>query len=253
MEEALTVEGNIGNVYNRFYSYSFLNQIYLRMQGVREPVATYKRWQALGRHVVKGTRAKEVWRPIFVKRETEDGDIEERLTGFIRSRSVFALSDTAGAELPPVVLPHWDLNHALGKLAIRLVPFEELNGNVQGYSAGRDIAINPVAVHPTKTLFHEMGHVVLGHTVADSASEYATHRGIMEFQAEATAYLTMNELEQLDAATASHSRGYIQHWLKTETPGEREIRLVFAATDAILKAGQLALSGASEPRSSSQP
>jgi hypothetical protein len=29
-------------IYDRFYNYSFLNQVYLRLQGVAEPVATYK-------------------------------------------------------------------------------------------------------------------------------------------------------------------------------------------------------------------
>jgi hypothetical protein len=32
IETALTAPGNVGNVYNCFYSYSFLNQMYLRMQ-----------------------------------------------------------------------------------------------------------------------------------------------------------------------------------------------------------------------------
>jgi hypothetical protein len=50
----------------------------------------------------------------------------------------------------------------------------------------------------------------------ESLAEYETHRGIMEFQAEATAYLTMIELEQLDEATAMRSRGYIQDWLRDE-------------------------------------
>lgn len=31
IDEALTAPGSIGNTYNRFYEYSFLNQIYLYM------------------------------------------------------------------------------------------------------------------------------------------------------------------------------------------------------------------------------
>ncbi len=34
IETALTAPGNVGNVYSRFYEYSFLNQMFLRMQGV---------------------------------------------------------------------------------------------------------------------------------------------------------------------------------------------------------------------------
>src|SRR5438270_12160553 len=68
IETALTTPGNVGNTYNRFYQYSFLNQIYLRMQGVYEPVATYKRWQAIGRQVVKGAKAKEIIWPVILHR-----------------------------------------------------------------------------------------------------------------------------------------------------------------------------------------
>jgi len=43
IDTALTAPGNVGTTYSRFYEYSFLNQMYLLMQGVQEPVATYKR------------------------------------------------------------------------------------------------------------------------------------------------------------------------------------------------------------------
>jgi Zn-dependent peptidase ImmA (M78 family) len=95
---------------------------------------------------------------------------------------------------------------ALQTSGIRQIPFDELNGNMQGYSEGRNIAINPVAVNSDKTWFHELGHVVLGHTLAGALEEYTTHRGIFEFQAEATAYLASHELQQLDETTAIRSR-----------------------------------------------
>ena len=56
----------------------------------------------------------------------------------------------------------------------------------------------------------------------------------------------MNELEQLDEDTASHSWESMRHWLANEQPGDREIRLVFAATDQILKAGRVAASNVIE-------
>jgi hypothetical protein len=36
---------------------------------VREPVATYKRWQAIGRQVLKGSKAAEIVRPITITRK----------------------------------------------------------------------------------------------------------------------------------------------------------------------------------------
>ena len=241
IETALTAPGNVGNVYNRFYEYSFLNQMFLRMQGVYEPVATLKRWNAIGRTVLQGSKAKEVIVPIFARKPKENEDEEAAIIGFKAVRRIFTLSQTEGEELPPVQLPEWDVDTALAKLGIRQVPFTALSGNLQGYSRGHDIAISPIAVYPARTRFHELGHVVLGHTMPKTLEEYSKHRGIMEFQAEATAYLTMNELEQLDEATATLSRGYIQDWLQGERPPDKAIREVFTATDTILKAGRLAV------------
>jgi len=102
------------------------------------------------------------------------------------------------------------------------------------------MAINTIAVNPTKTRFHEVAHILLGHTLPHSFDEYATHRGVKEFGAEATAYLCMNELGKLDDETASHGRGYIRHWLSDEQPPEQSIRHVFRAAEAILRAGRIA-------------
>jgi hypothetical protein len=252
IETALTAPGNIGNTYNRFYEYSFLNQMYLHMQGVHEPVATWARWKAMGRHIIRGAEAKYVIRPKFAKTgrqraqdrsEEADAIIEDvpTLIGFEPVKSIFALSDTAGEEPLPVTLPDWDFVTALQQLDIHLVPFTTVSGNLQGYSHGHDVAINPIAVNPPKTRFHEIGHVVLGHTSPEGLAEYQQHRGIMEFQAEATAYLTMNELGRLDDETAARSRGYVQTWLQGERPPDKAIREVFAATDQILRAGRLAI------------
>jgi hypothetical protein len=136
-----------------------------------------------------------------------------RLIGFKVVRAVFALSDTDGDYLPPPEPQEWSKPRALANLGIREVYFDQVNGNLQGWSHGTEFAINPMAVHPNKTLFHELGHIVLGHTLSHHYEEYTSHKGVMEFQAEATAYLQMNELELMDEETASHSRGYIKHWL----------------------------------------
>jgi hypothetical protein len=54
LQDALTLPGSMGNVYNRFYRYSFLNTLLLQLQGVQEPVNTYNRWRDMGRQVKKG-------------------------------------------------------------------------------------------------------------------------------------------------------------------------------------------------------
>jgi hypothetical protein len=227
------------------------NMMLFVLQGLREPVASYSRWKALGRQVLRGAQAKEVIVPELINESAEaeaeplEGKRERvaRLVGFKVVRAVFALSDTEGPEIPPRVLPGWDQEHALQKLGVRIVPFQDLRGNVQGYSHGVEIAINPLAVNREKTLMHELGHVVLGHTLEHALDEYQTHRGMMEFQAEAVAYLAMNELGQLDTETASHSRGYIQHWLRGEHPPDKAIQQVFTVTDRILRARRIDPSG----------
>ncbi len=246
LDEALTAPGDLGSTYSRFHDYSMANMLLFRQQGLFEPVAPYKRWASLGRHVVKGAWAKEVIVPVIIKEPSSDETPEEkrervaRLVGFKVVRAVFGLSDTEGPEIPPVPTPGWDLQTALGKLGVREVPFDNTNGNLQGWSHGVEFAINPIAVNRTKTTFHELGHIVLGHTIPSRGEEYATHRGLTEFQAEAVAYLAMNESGQLDDATATVSRGYIQHWLDDERPPDRAIQHVFKATDAILRAGRVA-------------
>jgi len=243
IETALNMPGDVGSVYSRFHSYSYLNTVYLMMQGVTEPVAGYQRWKTLGRQVLRGSKAKEIVRPIVIEKKNEAGDVEDKYLRFKPVRCLFTYSETEGEELPPVEPRQWHLATALDELQVKQIPYALIDGNTQGYSIGREFAINPVAVNPLKTTFHELGHIVLGHTMPEAAAEYATHRGIKEFQAEATAYLTMNELEQLDEEQASQSRGYIQHWLRNDRPPDVAIKQVFAATDKILKAGRLAVEG----------
>lgn len=248
IETALTAPGSVGNVYSRFYPYSFTNQMLLMMQGVMEPVATYKRWQDLGRQVLKGSKAKQIIRPVILEQKDEAGDVESRSIRFKAVRCLFGLSETEGDELPPPPEPpDWSLDTALQTLDIKRVTFQHLDGNCQGYSTGREYAINPIAANPTRTTYHELGHIVLGHTESDELAEYQHHRGIKEFQAEATSFLTMNELELITPEDASHSRGYIQHWMRDERPPDTAIRQVFTATDKILRAGRATVSTVDGP------
>jgi antirestriction protein ArdC len=250
LTEALNAPGALGSTYTRFYSYSFLNQIRLLMQGVAEPVATYNRWRELGRQVRKGSKAKSVLAPVLVGREVKDanGNVvlgddgkprkHQILVGFRDSRTVFGYSDTDGQELPSVQLPGWDVDGALAVLGVDRVAFDMVNGNAQGFSFedgdGRHVAINPTAVYPAKTLFHEVAHLMLGHCKGDDQG----HRGVAELEAEASAYLVAKELE-LIAWDPAESRAYIQTWLGGTEVGEDNITRVFAAVNKILTAGRI--------------
>jgi hypothetical protein len=241
LEEALTVKGSLGNAYNRFYVYSYLNCLRLRRQGVQGPVASYQGWQELGRHVVKGARGKEILRPITVKRLNEETGEKEPVQIYKLVRGAFDFPDTEGDELPPAEIPGWDFEQACRQLGVTVVTFMGPDSNTAGYSYGRNLAINPMALRPNKTRMHELAHITLDHTVEPLSSDYENHRGLYEFEAEGTAHLVMKELEQLDDDTASESRAYIQQWLGRERPPDSAIRHVFKATDSILRAGRLAV------------
>lgn len=234
---ALSSPGRLGNTYCRFYSYSFANQLLLWSQGVTEPCAPFSVWKALGRIPVKGGgRAVMHPRPI-VKRDEETGEKKTVAMRFIIKRSTFPYSATRGEEVAWPELPAWDWRRAITALDVEQVPFAMIDGNTQGWSQGRTFAISPVAAYPMKTLFHELAHIVLGHTTATGAEVRPCSRGLLEFQAEAVAYLVAHEVELCDWSP-EESRAYIQHWLDGQDVGERDIRQVLTAAEKIISAGR---------------
>jgi hypothetical protein len=237
LQTALTLPGHSSGTYSRFRTLSLGNQALLMLQHVFEPVHTYKGWAGLNRQVVKGSKAKVIYVPMFRKELNENGEKEERLTGFKLVPSIFGVSETDGEELPPYEPPHWSKDRAMNKLGINQIPFAHMDGNCQGFSAGKSIAISPVAVYPFKTFLHECSHVVCGHTTPDELAEYQAHRGLKEFEAEGAAYLLMNELGSTDQFNAAESRNYIQIWLRGEEPPESSIKRVFSTADKIYRAG----------------
>lgn len=237
IEEALTVEGSLGNTYNRFYNYSLGNMLLMRMQGLREPVATYKRWKELGRHVIKGSKAKAIVRPITVKKQEIDGEVKT-FTRFKLVNCIFGVSETEGEPLPDYEPREWFRDRALGALAIQQTAFEQTDGNMQGYSFGNYVTVSPVARYPFKTLIHEVAHITHGHTGPGGHSDYRQHRGIREFEAEGSAFLVMNELADPEQWDRAESRAYIQNWLNGERPPEQSIKNVFKVAEVILRAGR---------------
>lgn len=245
IETALTAPGSLGATYSSvpgLREYSYLNMIYLQMQGAEGLVATYQRWQALGRQVLKGSKAYEIVRPIFTRPKEGEEEPEPHVAGFKPVKCIFTYAQTKGDELPPPVIPEWSLETALEKLGISRVPFRRNDSTIQGYAYGRNVALNPFAKFPLKTTMHEISHIALGHTLPDQVEEYEQHRGIKEFEAEGSAYLVLNELNQLPEEQASVSRAYIRTWLQGEKPPEKSIKQVFHTADVILKAGRLAIS-----------
>lgn len=239
MEAALESPGKLSSCYS-IHSYSFLNVVRLVMQGCFEPAGPYNMWKSLGRHVKKG--AKEVIKPVLVTIEDpETGEKVEKLIGFKAIRSAFGLSDAEGKELVIPEPPDWKLETVEKNLGIKRVEFHAIDITIQGYSRGKEYALNPVARFPLKTAVHEIGHILLGHTIAPREGEKKLPPlEIQECQAELAAHLVLNEPGMLDEEMASSSRAYIQDWRKNVELPDSAIRQVLSATERILKAGRLA-------------
>lgn len=245
LDQALEMDGTTAACYTNFYNYSLNNQIALYMQGVREIVGTRSQWRGAGREVVKGSESYYIYKPVMVqvpKEGGEDGETVEVFTGrFIKIWPIYTLSQTEGEPVKPPVVPGWSFQQAAAKFGVQVVPFATMNGNLQGYTQGNRIAISPIAANPPKTAAHELMHYLLGHTRPPKAAEYLTHRGRMEAQAEAGAYIILNMLGVMDEKSAQESRGYVRWWLRSEQEPltEQECREVISAADRILRAGRV--------------
>src|SRR5258708_11177916 len=121
--------------------------------------------------------------------------------------------------------------------------FDSTDGNCQGLARKRQVAINPVAHLPHKTVSHELAHVVIAHTLeADLADTEKTPRSLREVEAEAVALLCC---EALGLEGADYCRGYLQNWLyqgigfDANAIPEKSAQKIFRAADHILRAGRL--------------
>jgi antirestriction protein ArdC len=251
LREAVEQPGMILEAYSSFHGYSIGNCLLAFLQcnarGISPgPIATYKRWQELGRQVRKGEKALTLCMPV-TRKATKKGrddarenaiDEEAFYTFFIYRARWFALSQTEGEDIEPEPIPGWKKEQALRELGITEELFEAANGNMQGYSApGWKIAINPLAQLPHKTLFHELAHQLLGHVGDQTVVEgECLPRNLREAEAESVALICC---EALGLEGAPYCRGYIQSWLAGDEIPEKSAQRIFAAAEKILRAGAL--------------
>jgi hypothetical protein len=244
LTEAVTRPGMMLEAYSRLHGYSIGNQIaalwQCRARKIESgPIATLPKWRELGRRVKRGEKALWLCMPVTVTkpRDPDDPEGKERLvTLFTWRPRWFVLAQTEGLPYEPEPIPSWSKEKALAVLAVKEIPFTDLDGNAQGYAEGRSIAINPVAQLPWKTLFHELGHVLLGHTAQGGTSDgERLPKNLREAEAEAVALICC---DSLSLSGAEFCRGYIQEWLgKEQAIPESSAARIFKAADRVLKAG----------------
>jgi len=260
LRDAVSTPGKLLEAYTVFHNYSIGNSLLALFQcydrGITPgPLNTYKGWQQLGRQVRKGERAIVLCMPLAYKKRARQGMSDQEESGtnkpaqsekdvcdeitryrFALRPYWFVLAQTDGEAAFTPTIPGFDLAIALRELRIQQVDFESTNGNAQGYAFERNIAINPLAQLPHKTTFHELAHIVLGHTEEGQLVDSdLTPRNIREVEAECVALICC---EALQLAGSEYARGYIQNWLSGDGISDRSAKRVFTTASGILKAGR---------------
>jgi hypothetical protein len=252
LREAIEQPGTINRAYFAFHGYSLANQLLALWQCAARgidagPIATFPKWKEYGRYVRKGEKALTLCMPVTCKRRPQmDGreldqsadEQPETFTRFIYRPRWFVLSQTDGAAYQPNPLPAWSKDRALASLQITEEPFTHPDGNCFGYARAHTFAVSPLCPRPWRTTFHELAHIVLGHTDREQQQtdgEIPAARSIREIEAEGTAYLVAAALELPGAEDA---RGYLQHYAAGQPIEEHTARRIFKAADQILRAGQ---------------
>lgn len=249
LNRAVTEAGVINAAYSAFHNYSLGNQMLAAEQLLSRglgltPIASYNTWKEKGRQVKKGEKAISLFMPISFKSKTEINDVEaegvteeKTRTALVLKNHWFSFEQTEGEDYcPEVKTPKWDASKAMAVLNITEVPFESINGNRLGYAQGREIAISPLNNLKHKTRFHEMAHIVLGHTAHANFFEMEVlPKDIKEAEAEGVAYI-LTTLLGLEGQ--AESRGYIQNWLNGQELPEESAKRIFVAANKIMTAGQ---------------
>ena len=259
LNEVLTKKGMINSCFKQFHNYSFNNLLlaYFQIEQLKKdghdvtfgPLATYKKWIELGRKVkpapdgLAGKWGIVLCQPISFEKINKDPTADKEFGTFFKySRKWFAMSQTDEVEgqSKEDEIPNWDAKIAMEKLNIELIDFEHHDGNCMGYATGRKIAINPICKIANMVKFHEIAHIVLGHTVGNvMADNIEKEKTMKEVEAESVAYI-LASINGESEKNLALSRGYIQGWFsgnKLEEIPAKNATNIFNAVETILKAG----------------
>lgn len=184
---------------SKFWKYSYHNQLSIHFSMPEATrVAGFRKWQELGRIVLKGSKAIKILAPF--KRKVTETDPEtceetEKETTMFFPVSVFDISQTEGKPLPKIdiTIGGDDYMGFMEKLVLFCqekqikLEFRNLGINgLYGYSKGGKVIVDNKESTNTQvnTLIHEIAHEIL-----HKESELSKQQ--QEIQAEATAYVVM--------------------------------------------------------------
>jgi hypothetical protein len=97
VQQAIKEPGLIHEAYHRFHGYSLRNQLLAMFQCASRKLmpgrlATYRGWERLGRHVIKGQKALVLCVPINIQDDDALDDNDEARTVFVYRSRWFVLS-----------------------------------------------------------------------------------------------------------------------------------------------------------------
>ena len=244
LKQAISEEGKISECYSLMHDYSFCNSYLLAVQQRAKkqevkPCGSFTKWKSLGGKIKKGSKAMSIFIPKMQTITTTDKETGEKVKiqiphGFFIKNVIFSLNDVEGIDSKKAEVKNgFDIYKACENLKITIKKYDYIDGNAQGYAIPekQEIALNPLAENPLKTLVHEVAHCLLHHKDTDEK-----RRNIKEVEAECTSYLVLNTLGITDYNR--ESRGYIQQWLDGGEVEEKTAQRIFGAVNKILKAGR---------------
>jgi hypothetical protein len=211
--------------------FSFQNMLMVLMQCPEaSAVASFKAWGERGRGIIKGSKSIRVYAPITAKdRENED---KTKVVGF-RAIPEFDVSQTEPRWQDPThnslfITPTlsrlsiakrlegdapeemWD-DVAAQITALGYTVERGATGSANGYTdpKSKTVRVSDAVseAQAAKTLAHELGHILAGHT--DDYAEYAQHRGAAETVAESFAWMVC---QYYGLESVAYSAPYIGVW-----------------------------------------
>ena len=207
---------------SKFTSYSPRNCLLIAIQtdGQATYVASYKKWQSLGRQVQKGSKAINIFAPYTFKRKRDDGTEEEGL-GFFAT-PVFDISATRVVmdDAPEIGLGQIDIPieeydsiiEAITAVSPCPVSFSEFKGTANGYYSPSS---NSITVRSSltdamriKTLLHEIAHAHLDNP-DNREDDTKESRDIKEVRAKSVAFMVSS---MLNIPTDDYSFPYVASW-----------------------------------------
>lgn len=247
LADAVHNPGTLEEAFRLFHDYSVGNQLLaIRQCWERNlplgPIATHKKWAALGRTVKRGERALLLWMPVTYPKKDAAGQPVLQPNGtpllgmFFRLKPLwFTIAQTDGDPLPPAPAPAFDWRLAAERLGVTVVDFGRIDGNLQGWSrpTQKTMALNPMCGDPLATAVHELAHILLKHGDAEFQEEHS--RSLRECEAEAVTLLVMASL----GLPVDHQRGYIQNWWGQNPIPAASAQRVIAVAGTVLSKGKV--------------